>query len=117
MLPSYHLGMSLVSSLLLSREKRKEGGGRERKLYLEFEREAKKSRKSLRDVLMMMMIMPGADDNSYILIYSVHIHLKTRPECGTSLNMTPAPCYIKFTNVLTPAPITHGDMPAAPIRG
>ena len=64
----------------------------------------------------LIVFPPGADDNSYALIYSEHIHLKTRPECGTSLNMTPAPCYIKFTNVLTPAPITHGDMPA-PIRG
>ena len=65
----------------------------------------------------LIVFPPGADDNSYILIYSVHIHLKTRPECGTSLNMMPAPCYIKFTNVLTPGPITHGDTPAAPIRG
>ena len=65
----------------------------------------------------LIVFPPGADDNSYILISSVHIHLKTTPECGTSLNMTPALCYIKFTNVLIPAPITHGDMPAAPIRG
>ena len=44
----------------------------------------------------------GPDDNSYILTYSVHIHLKTRSECGTSLNMTPTHCYIKFTQCANP---------------
>ena len=30
----------------------------------------------------------AADDNSYKLIYSVPVHWKIRPECGTTLNMT-----------------------------
>lgn len=31
---------------------------------------------------------PKTDDNSDELIYSVPVHWKTRPECGTTLNMT-----------------------------
>ena len=41
----------------------------------------------------LIVFPPKADDNSYTLIYSVPVHWKTRPECGTTLNMTPAHCF------------------------
>ena len=44
----------------------------------------------------LIVFPPKADDNPDTFIYSIHLRWKTRPECGTSFNMTPAHCYINL---------------------